>query len=480
MHVAPSEWRCAVKEFNDNRCSADRRFARQLLLAAAVGFAVVATTESVSTQLVAPPRDPGVRGGPPGGGGPYAELSANEQAFFDRGREEFSEAEEVDEGLGPRMNLDSCGGCHAQPAVGGSSPATNPQIEFATRAGVAGDKVPPFLRLRGPVREARFVRNPDGTPDGGVTALFTITGREGAGPGCVLRQADFAGEVARRNVIFRIPTPVFGAGLIEQIEDSAILANQAANGPQKRLLGIRGRPNIAVSGRTISGAVNRNGNDGTITRFGWKAQNVSLLLFSGEAYNVEMGITSELFQNEREQDPTCYFAAVPNDTQNMDATDALAGTSAIQRFANFQRLLAPSSPSTNTLGGSVGRGRALFEGTGCALCHTPSLQTSDTSRVAALRNKTANLFSDLLIHDMGVGLADGVSQGQAGPREFRTAPLWGLGQRIFFLHDGRTSNLLEAIQEHQSFESEANGVIRKFNDLGAGQQQDILNFLRWL
>jgi CxxC motif-containing protein (DUF1111 family) len=87
---------------------------------------------------------------------------------------------------------------------------------------------------------------------------------------------------------------------------------------------------------------------------------------------------------------------------------------------------------------------------------------------------------------MGSGLADGVSQGQAGPREFRSAPLWGLGQRIFFLHDGRTSDLLEAIQAHQSGSarngdaSEANGVIRRYNDLTERQKQDLLNFLRSL
>ena len=174
-------------------------------------------------------------------------------------------------------------------------------------------------------------------------------------------------------MIFRIPTPVFGAGLIEQIEDSTILANLAANATQKSQLGIRGRANIAVSGRTISGVANRNGNDGTITRFGWKAQNVSLLIFSGEAYNVEMGITSELFQNEREQDPNCYFASVPNDVQDMEAADALTGTTAIQNFANFQRLLAPPTPSPTTPGGSasITRGRAQFASTGCAFCHTP-------------------------------------------------------------------------------------------------------------
>jgi CxxC motif-containing protein (DUF1111 family) len=102
------------------------------------------------------------------------------------------------------------------------------------------------------------------------------------------------------------------------------------------------------------------------------------------------------------------------------------------------------------------------------------------STVAALRNRDVNLFSDLLVHDMGDGLADGITQGSAGPREFRTAPLWGLGQRIFFLHDGRTSDLKEAIQEHQSNGSEANEVVRNFNNLRENEKQDVLNFLRSL
>ncbi len=378
------------------------------------------------------------------------------------------------------MNLDGCGTCHAQPAIGGSSPALNPQVAFATKNG-GTDKLPSFIKADGPIREARFVRNPDGTPDGGVAALFTIAGRNGD-TGCQIAQPDFATHLARRNVIFRTPTPLFGAGLIEQIEDSTILANLAANSTQKSQLGIRGRANVAMSGRTISGVANRNGNDGTITRFGWKAQNVSLLLFSGEAYNVEMGITNELFQNEREQDPNCYFASGPNDVQNMEADSIFTGTTAIQNFANFQRLLAPPTPSSNTPGGaaSIARGRTRFGNTGCAHCHTPTLRTSETSTILALKGQPANLFSDLLIHDMGVGLADGVSQGQAGPRDFRTAPLWGLGQRIFFLHDGRTKNLIEAIQAHQSSGSEANGVINRFNSLGEAVKQDLLNFLRSL
>ena len=332
------------------------------------------------------------------------------------------------------------------------------------------------------------MRNADGTPDGGVHALFTVNGREGR-TNCNLAREDFERELANRNVIFRIPTPLFGAGLIEMIPDAAILANQAVDQARKRDLGIRGRPNFVSPGNRITGAPNRNGNDGTFARFGWKAQNVSLLLFSGEAYNVEMGITSELFQNERDQTPECQYATVPNDTQDFEAPDALTGTTAIQNFANFQRFLAPPKPSDDTPGGapSISRGKKLFNDNdvGCAACHTPTLRTGISS-VAALYDQPVNLFSDLMIHDMGPGLADGVSQGQAGPSDFRTAPLWGLGQRIFFLHDGRTRDLLVAIQEHKSGSSrsrdasEANTVVDNFNRLSEGQKQDVLNFLRSL
>ena len=175
------------------------------------------------------------------------------------------------------MNLDSCGGCHAQPAIGGSSPAVNPQVAFANLSG-GTDAIPPFLSINGPVREARFIRNPDGTADGGVHALFTINGRPGSSTACAMKQPDFATQVANRNVIFRTPTPVFGAGLMEQISDSSIVASQASGLSAKRALGISGRPNFHVSGRTITGQTNNNGNDGTIARFGWKAQNKSLLV----------------------------------------------------------------------------------------------------------------------------------------------------------------------------------------------------------
>jgi CxxC motif-containing protein (DUF1111 family) len=459
---------------------------RRAALALAVGLAL-AQASLVSSQSFSPSRarDPGVRGGPAGAGGPIAGLTPREVEFFIAGLDEFSEAEEADEGLGPTLNLDSCGGCHAQPAIGGSSPAINPQVAFARKLG-ARNAIPPFIRENGPVREARFVRNADGSPDGGVHALFTIAGRSDA-RGCSLAQPDFAAQLAARNVALRIPTPLFGAGLIELIPDDTILANGAASAAAGAAFGIRGRANFSVSGRAVSGQANANGNDGTVARFGWKAQNKSLLLFSGEAYNVEMGITSELFPTERDETAGCQFAPTPNDVLNTEARTPLDAVGAIDKFALFQRFLAPPEPSRTAPGGSasIERGRTQFSSVGCALCHTPTLRTGNTA-VAALRNREANLYSDLLVHDMGPGLADGVSQGQAGGRDFRTAPLWGLGKRIFFLHDGRTTDLLEAIQAHRSGSrqsgdaSEANEVVSRFNGLPEGAKQDVLNFLRSL
>jgi CxxC motif-containing protein (DUF1111 family) len=451
-----------------------------LLPLATIGFVYFgAETVSSQTGRVLRAQDPGVRGGAAAAGEPLAGITDHENEYFLAGKEDFEEADEVSEGLGPTMNLDSCGGCHSQPAIGGTSPAINPQIAFATANG-GRDFVPPFLSANGPVREARFIRNPDGTPDGGVHALFTITGRDGAGT-CQISQPNFATELANRNVIFRIPTPTFGLGLVEQIPDSAILANNAANGSAKTVLGIRGRANFTVDGRTISGQTNRNGNDGTITRFGWKAQNKSLLIFSGEAYNVEMGISNELFQNERDETANCLFASHPNSITQTEAAATTDALSAIEKFAFFMRLLAPPAPSPDTPGGapSIASGKNVFNSVGCAFCHTPSFMTGN-SAVAALRNQPVRLYSDLLVHDMGLGLADGISQGQAGPREFRTAPLWGLGQRIFFLHDGRTSDLAAAIRAHQSIGSEANSVTQNFLGLTENQKQDLYNFLRSL
>ena len=439
-----------------------------------------------SAQFVA--KDPGVRGGN-SAGQPLPGLSAAEMALFTAGQTDFNSREDVGDGLGVRFNLDSCGGCHAAPAAGGSSPKVNPQFALFSdptfgRGFNSNNNIPSFITKNGPTREARFVKNPDGTNDGGVHALFVITGLSGTA-GCNARQEDFETQVRNKNIIFRIPTPTFGLGLVEAIPDSQLIAAQAAAAPQKATFGIGGRFNRVRSpsstAPSVSGDPNRSGNDGTITKFGWKAQNKSLIVFSGEAYNVEMGISNEAFGNERDENPTCQFAPTPNDTQPETGATVADSISAIAKFSIFMRFLDAPRPSPDTPGGagSIGNGSKLFTTVGCALCHEPSYKTGNANP-PVLANKTVRLYSDLMIHAMGTGLADGVSQGGAGPDEFRTAPLWGVGQRIFFLHDGRTSDLAEAIQQHKSTGSEANGVIDAYNALREGDKQDVLNFLRSL
>jgi CxxC motif-containing protein (DUF1111 family) len=441
-------------------------------------------------------RDPGVRGGTIDAGQALPSVIQNPyiNEYFTDGLQRFQAVENVTGGahigLGPRFNSNSCSSCHAQPSVGGSSPSAtvfpgigaNPETLVFGLNG-AQNSLPSFITPDGPVREARFkfMLNGNGslsnTADGGVHDLFVISGRSDAGS-CAIKQPDFAHNLALNNVIFRIPTPVFGAGLMENIAEETITANMAANPEAKRQMGISGRPN-------------RDGNDGMISRFGWKAQNKSLEVFAGEAYNVEMGVTNELFQNERSSPDealrgglpqACKLNPTPEDATNMLGVQGAQEPSDTVQFAMFMRTLAPPTPSTSNPGGadSIARGGQEFQRIGCALCHTPSLATGPSAITAGLGPGTANLFSDLLIHSMGSNLADGVSQGGAGPDEFRTAPLWGLGQRIFLLHDGRSTDLIDAIHQHAGQGSEANGVIRNFQRLAPREEQDLLNFLRSL
>jgi CxxC motif-containing protein (DUF1111 family) len=413
--------------------------------------------------------DPGVRGGPAGAGAPLAGLNDQERAFFAAAKNVFMEVDSVPVGLGPRFNLDSCAGCHAAPAVGGSSPATNPQVAVATLNG-ATNVVPRFITSTGPVREVRFVRNPDGTPDGGVHDLFVITGRNDA-PGCNIKQPDFDGQLAKNNVVFRIPTPTFGLGLVENVPDSYLQAVQSANSFMAGIMG-------------ISGEFNHSGNDGTITRFGWKAQNKSLLVFAGEAYNVEQGVTNELFPNERESDAHCQYNSLPEDNTNLTPTSnsgspASDYASDIVNFAAFMRLSAPPSPMPDITTALNTPGGRLFKSIGCSACHAIK-QTTGQSVYTGQSKVDFFPFSDFALHDMGSGLADGITQGNANGREFRTAPLWGVGQRIFFLHDGRTSDLYQAITAHASSGSEANTVISHYQMLSTADQQALVNFLRSL
>jgi CxxC motif-containing protein (DUF1111 family) len=453
-------------------------------------------------QMLLGQTDPGVQSGNRGTGVALASTLANDNpgilAFFNDGLARFQDVEAVsggaNNGLGPRFNSNSCSSCHAQPAVGGTGAATNPQFAFAGSSVAPKDATPSFITANGPTREARFpfFFNSNGTantgsPNGGVEDLFTVSGRSDAGS-CSLTQPSFAAAQAANNIIFRIPTPVFGAGLIENLDDSTLLSNQKKN---------------LSNNFGISGTFNHNGNDGTITRFGWKAQNKSLHIFAGEAYNVEMGISNLLFTQDRPlpgEDgggnsgltglpANCLNlsgSGYPEDSSN-PASSGAAVLDDVSAFANFMRTLAPPPTGSVVLNGntvsasSISNGAALFSSIGCATCHNTSPGSTQKSTITGgLSNAPVNAFSDIEIHHMGTGLADNVSQGGAGGDQFRTAPLWGLGQRIFLLHDGRTTSLLRAINDHASNGSEANTVEQNFDNLSTSQQQDLLNFLRSL
>src|SRR5437016_5200838 len=367
-------------------------------------------------EMVFAQTDPGVRSNTGvNAGQPLASVaaSANDLAFFQAGRAQFIEHQTVtgdNPGLGPRFNLDSCGACHSQPAPGGTSPASgifpnvgsNPQSQVIANGIVSGatNTIPYFVLANGPVREARFpfffdqfgFPNPN-APNGGVEDLFTVSGRADAGA-CSLQQPSFNMARATKNIIFRIPTPVFGAGLMANIDDSTLLANRGAQ---------------ANNNLGISGTFNHNGNDGTIGRFGWKAQNKSLMIFAGEAYNVEMGISNELFPQDRPlpgEDQlgsglpaNCLNLAgigYPEDITHSGGTSASTVTSDVGLFVAFMQFLDQPTPSTTSPGGatSIANGRRLFSAIGCATCHTPSLATQPSNLTPGLGNATASLFSD--------------------------------------------------------------------------------------
>jgi len=441
-----------------------------------------------------------------------ATMDGNTQNFFRLTGEVFQEVDSVSGGpepgvgLGPRFNANSCASCHVFPTVGGTSPpgnfvthdntgrtiTGNPQVSVASLDG-ARNTVPSFITQNGPVREARFVLNPDGTLDGGVHDLFTITGRSDAA-GCNIAQPNFAQQLANTNVIFRIPTPTFGLGLVENVPD----------GDQDQTIGLQGAVNGQATLRSnlgIGGSFNRSGNDGTITRFGWKAQNKSLLIFSAEAYNVEQGVTNEGFPNERDDTAGCRFNALPEDHTHVVGSLAVDFSSDVVNFAAFMRLSGPALPAT-PFNASQSRGQTVFFNIGCGACHIQN-QTTSTLSFTNVNGQGTTIpqspitfqpYSDFQLHNMGLGLADGIFQGNATGDQFRTAPLWGVGQRVFFLHDGRTSDLLQAILAHDapppnpptnasrvsSGSSEARQVIANFRALSAADQQNLLNFLRAL
>ncbi|MBL8517391.1 MAG: hypothetical protein JNM76_10545 [Betaproteobacteria bacterium] len=402
-----------------------------LLALSAIGI----VTAGAAIAQFAPPGG-GRPGGPPAPGpattpianfgGPLIGLNAQQRAAFEEGAVEFRTQDTPETGLGPIFNGRSCAECHSGPALGGGSNVTVTRFGRVNESG----QFDPLLALGGSLLQRFAINN---------LALERVPAE--------------ANVIAQRKT-----TPLFGAGLIEAIPDQAILA--AAARPQAD--GISGRAALITD--PASGQMR-------VGRFGWKAQHASLLSFSADAYLNEMGITNRFFPTENapngNQAVLARFDRVPGIE---DAVDPETGRSDIDAFTDFMRFLA--APPRLVMSASARAGESVFATTGCGGCHTPSLATGNHP-VPALSNQVVNLYSDLLLHDMG-SLGDGIVQGPAAAREMRTAPLWGVRARAPYLHDGRAPTLDAAIRAH---DGEAVIVRNRYLGLTPAARQQLLDFL---
>ena len=334
-------------------------------------------------------------------GDPLPGLTPAQTSEFQAGREDFMEVEEEADGLGPTYNGTSCAACHNLPGVGGAGTTS------VIRAGRLDNGV---------------FTSPSGT---NLIHLFSTPEH-----GCQPQVPADANLLIRR-----IPTPLFGAGLMEAIPDETI---RAAEDPTDRNGdGVRGRAALVTD---------PGGNRQRVGRFGWKSQYAGLLAFAGDAYLFEMGITNDLFPDETVAGiPPQKLAECDKVPGNEDPRDPITGRRGIDNFANFMRFLAPLDRSMEG-GPEAQRGARIFNEIGCAACHTPLTMTATNSAIPALDRKPVALYSDLLLHD--VGTDDSIPQGAANGNEFRTAPLWGMRQRKMLMHDGRALRAGQAIDQH--------------------------------
>jgi CxxC motif-containing protein (DUF1111 family) len=362
-------------------------------------------------------------------GAPLAGLSSRELELFRMGRADFLEVETASEGLGPLFNGTSCAQCHSIPAVGGTGTIVETRAGYRDENGV-------------------FHAPPGGT----LMHLFSVPPHD-----CQINVYDEANVIARR-----ISIPLFGAGLVEAIADETLVALQDPDDRDGN--GIRGRAALVEDPATGQKRVGR---------FGWKAQQATLLAFAADAYINEMGISNDLFRTEGLGNVSAEKAArCPGSRTPEDVRDARTGLRGIDNFENFLRFLAPLG--RGPVDDAVLRGEIAFREVGCASCHTPELATAPSANPVFDR-KPVPLFSDLLLHDIGSG--DGIEQADAKGNEIRTPALWGLRFRRPLLHDGSAATIDEAIRRHAG---EAAGVRARYLELSEARRQELLAFLRSL
>lgn len=411
-------------------------------------------------------------------GGPVKGLTPNQLRKFYATRVTFKKDFTPEEGLGPLFNGKSCFECHGQPTerVGGEGRdvvstgvvrigrriAQRPKAKLPLKdviTGLTQDDVDIMLFQGGPALERKSITSEflNKYPNDCQIEIGTVP------PGAEL-------------ISLRHAPPVFGFGLIEAIPDPDIVQNVF-----KEL-----KTNPELAGRALS-QIDPLTYRPRISRFGWKNQNSTLLTFTQEALNVEMGITTFFQENEKSASgisnfPKCIYKYLPSEPNDKGHVMA--------QLAYHQALLAP--PDRGPITEEVKRGEKVFEQLQCAVCHVPEMSTAPIvyvvdpdspgpelkhMEIQALESKPVKAYSDFLVHQMGGKLADGLPQGGAMGGEWRTTPLWGLRFKKFLLHDGRTTDINEAILAHGG---QAERVVKTYETLPEKEKADLLAFLKSL
>ena len=369
---------------------------------------------TVSGTVAGYPDAPGVLLEAPAFGPGHAALAIEPDALASMGAEIFAHSFTPTEGLGPLFNASSCLECHHTPTPGGMG---KDGLGLASRVGrLEGDTFDELAGKGGPFARTHSV------------AEFGVACDLAPGP-----------PPAANVISIRNAPSLYGAGLIDSIPDEIIRAG-AASRP-----GLKGRVNVV------------KGPDGSerVGRFGWKAGTATLGQFVGQAFRNELGITN----------PVEPLDLVSSDSCGGKGTAMIDDGSMVRAVTAYLTALAPP---TSVTAPHPGDGAELFEAAGCTGCHTPVLPGAAGS---------VPLYSDLLLHDMGASLADGVTDGSAEGVDWRTTPLWGLGKRPRFLHDGRATTIREAILAHGGDAAEARAA---FHQLPEKDRADLLAFLSTL
>ncbi|MDD0844714.1 di-heme oxidoreductase family protein [Pseudomonas sp. Gutcm_11s] len=387
------------------------------------------------------------------------------------------------DGLGPLFNTNACQNCHIKDGRG-HPPEANAisAASMLVRLSVPGDDSPAHAELRqrlGVIPEPVYggqlqdMSNPGVAPEGKVRVEYdsqSVTLADGTQvelrkPRLLISNLGYGEMQADTLFSARIAPPMIGLGLLEAIPEATILA---ATDPEDRDGdGIRGMANQVwddARGETVLG------------RFGWKAGQPNLNQQNVHAFSSDMGLTTSLLPHDECTAAQTDCRAMPHGGEPEVSDNILANVLFYTR-----NLAVPARRGVDDL--EVRRGKQLFSDAGCAKCHTPSFVTAADAAEPELAKQTIRPYTDMLLHDMGEGLADGRSEFQASGRQWRTAPLWGIGltERVNghtqFLHDGRARNLLEAILWHGGEAESAKQAVVEFD---ASERGALLAFLNSL